>query len=379
MSEIYFDNSATTRPFQRVCEVMAQQAYENYGNPSSLHTRGSRAERTVTAARKTVAASLHAKPEEIYFTCGGTESANLAIFGVTGARRGRHVITTAMEHPCVLRCYEQLEKQGYEVTYLTVDAAGQISLEQLEDSLREDTVLVTAMLVNNEIGSLLPIRSMGELIRRNNPDTVFLVDCVQGYCREDFSAAWCDGAFFSAHKIHGPKGTGALYLKKGVRLSGYLFGGGQERGLRSGTENVPGIAGFAEAVSKMLPDRQKNEERMRQVKEVLRRGALSLDEVYENSPEDGVAHILNLSFLGVRSETLLHFLEEQQIFVSSGSACASHKPSPSHVLTAIGLPRERIDSALRFSFSGENTAEQAEQCVKALREIVPALRQIKRK
>lgn len=379
MNEIYFDNSATTRPFREVCGVMARQAYENYGNPSSLHTRGSRAEKEMTEARKMIAASIGAKQDEIYFTSGGTEGANLAIFGVTGARRGRHVITTNMEHPCVLRCYEKLEKSGYEVTYLAVDSRGQIDLDRLANSLREDTALVTAMQVNNEIGSVLPIEEMGRLIRRKNPETVFLADCVQGYCREEMKAGWCDGAFFSAHKIHGPKGTGALYLRKGVRLAGHVFGGGQERGIRSGTENTAGIAGFAKAAELMLARRPEIMEQMRQVKQVLLEGALGIKDVYENSPADGSVHILNLSFLGVRSETLLHFLEERGIFVSSGSACASHKPSPSHVLTALGLPRERIDGALRFSFSGENTVEQAEECVQALREIVPALRRIKRK
>lgn len=379
MKEIYFDNSATTRPFREVCECQAEQAYENYGNPSSLHTRGSRAEKVMTAARKTVAASIGAAAEEILFTSGGTEAANLAIFGITAAKRGRHIVTTAIEHPCVLRCYEQLEKRGYEVTYLPVDQAGQINPEQLEHSLRPDTVLVTAMLVNNEIGSLLPIRDMGGIIRRKNPETVFLADCVQGYCREELKAAWCDGAFFSAHKIHGPKGVGALYLRKGIRLGGHIFGGGQERGLRSGTENVPGIAGFAKAVELMLPKRRENELAMGQVKQTLRQGLLGMEDVYENSPEEGVSHILNLSFLGVRAETLLHFLEERGIFVSSGSACSSHKPNPSHVLTAMGLSRDRIGSALRFSFCGENTVEQAEECVKAVREIVPALRQIGRR
>ena len=376
--EIYFDNSATTRPFFEVCECMAKEAYENYGNPSSLHTRGSRAEKILTEARRVVASSIGAKPEEIFFTSGGTESANIGIFGITGAKRGRHIITTQMEHPCVLRCYEQLEKQGYEVTYLNVDSQGQISLTQLADSIRPDTVLVTAMLVNNEVGSLLPIREMGATIRRINPETLFLVDCVQGYCKEEFKATWCDGAFFSAHKIHGPKGIGALYLRKGVRLANHVFGGGQEKNIRSGTENTPAISGFSLAIKKMLEEQQVRSEQMKQVKETLCQGALTLPDVVENSPSDGCSHILNLSFLGIRSETLLHFLEDKGIFVSSGSACASHKPSPSHVLTAMGVSREGIDSAIRFSFSGENTVEQAKECVKVLHEVVPALRMIRR-
>ncbi len=376
--EIYFDNSATTRPFEEVCECVAKEAYENYGNPSSLHTRGSRAEKILTETRRTIASSIGAKAEEILFTSGGTEGANIGIFGITGAKRGRHIITTKMEHPCVLRSYEALESRGYEVTYLTVDSQGQISLNELSDSIREDTVLVTAMLVNNEVGSVLPIREMGAVIRRKNPDTLFLVDCVQGYCKEEFRASWCDGAFFSAHKIHGTKGVGTLYLRKGVRMANHVFGGGQERGIRSGTENTPAIAGFGVAVKKMLAEQQTRLEQMKQVKETLRQGILSLPDVTENSPEDGCSHILNISFLGIRSETLLHFLEDKGIFVSSGSACASHKPSPSHVLTAMGLSRERIDSAIRFSFSGDNTPQQAEECVKVLHEVVPALRMIKR-
>ncbi|MBE7042784.1 MAG: cysteine desulfurase [Ruminococcaceae bacterium] len=376
--EIYFDNSATTRPFSVVCECMAQTAYENYGNPSSLHTRGSRAEKILTEARKQIASSIGAKPEEILFTAGGTESANIGIFGITGAKRGRHIISTKMEHPCVLRCYEELEKRGYEVTYLNVDSCGQISLEDLAAAIRSDTVLVTAMLVNNEVGSVLPIREMGTIIRKANEDTLFLVDCVQGYCKEEFKASWCDGAFFSAHKIHGPKGVGALYLRKGVRLANHVFGGGQERNIRSGTENTPAIAGFSVAVKQMLSDQQDRLKQMKKVKEVLRQGAMTLPDVAENSPSDGCSHILNLSFLGIRSETLLHFLEDKGIFVSSGSACASHKPSPSHVLTAMGVSREGIDSAIRFSFSGENTPEQAEECVKVLHEVVPALRMIRR-
>ena len=376
VNEIYFDNSATTQPLREVCEIMTRQAYENYGNPSSLHTRGSRAEKAITAARKTIAASIGAKPEEIIFTSGGTEAANLGIFGVTSTRRGKHIITTEIEHPCVLRCYEQLEKKGYETTYLPVDRTGQISVNQLCNSIREDTVLVTVMLVNNEIGSLLPVKEIGEMIRRKNPETVFLTDCVQGYCREKLKADWCDGAFFSAHKIHGPKGIGALYLRKGIRMGAHMFGGGQEKGLRSGTENVPAIAGFAKAVELLLARREENETGMRQVKQTLRKGLLSMEDVYENSPQEGVSHILNCSFLGVRSETLLHFLEDRGIFVSSGSACSSHKPNPSHVLTAIGLPREPVDSAVRFSFCGDNTVHQAEECIKALREIVPVLRQM---
>lgn len=376
--EIYFDNSATTRPFSEVCERMAKEAYENYGNPSSLHTRGSRAEKILTEARKIIASSIGAKPEEIFFTSGGTESANMGIFGITGAKRGRHIITTKMEHPCVLRSYEALEKQGYEVTYLNVDSKGKIVLTELSDAIREDTVLVTAMLVNNEVGSVLPIKEMGTIIRRKNPDTLFLVDCVQGYCKEEFQASWCDGAFFSAHKIHGPKGIGAFYLRKGVRVANHVFGGGQERGIRSGTENTPAVAGFGVAVKKMLSEKEARVIQMKQVKDALKKGAMILPDVVENSPEDGCSHILNLSFLGVRSETLLHFLEDKGIFVSSGSACASHKPSPSHVLTAMGVSREGIDSAIRFSFSGENTAEQAEECVKVLHEVVPALRMIKR-
>lgn len=376
--EIYFDNSATTRPFSEVCSAMAQEAYENYGNPSSLHVRGSRAEKSVTSARKTIAASIGAKPEEIIFTSGGTESANIGIFGIASAKKGRHIITTAMEHPCVLRCYEELERQGWEVTYLRVNEQGQISMEELKDRIRPDTALVTAMLVNNEVGSVLPIQEMGKLIRQANSDTLFLVDCVQGYCREEFHASWCDGAFFSAHKIHGPKGTGALYLRKGIRLSGRVFGGGQEKNIRSGTENTAAIYGFGIAVNQILKNRSASLCQMKEVKEVLRKGALALPDVAENSPEHGCNHILNLSFSGIRSETLLHFLEDRNIFVSSGSACASHKPNPSHVLTAMGLPKERIDSAVRFSFSGENTVEQAQKCVQALHEIVPALRKIRR-
>lgn len=377
--EIYFDNSATTRPFLEVCETMTEVAYQNYGNPSSLHTRGSDGEKSLTAARKEIASSIGATPQEIIFTSGGTEAANLGIFGMTGAKRGRHIITTKMEHPCVLRCYEQLEKQGYEVTYLEVDGEGQISLGQLEESIRPDTVLVTAMLVNNEVGSVLPVQKMKQVIAKNNPDTFFLVDCVQGYCKQEFSASWCDGAFFSAHKIHGPKGVGALYVRKGVRLAPHLLGGGQERGLRSGTENTPAIAGFGVAVKKMREEQQNRLTRIAKVKDIVKQGALALPDVLENSPKEGCSAILNLSFLGVRSETLLHFLEDRGIFVSSGSACASHKPNPSHVLTAMGLSRERIDSALRFSFSGENTEEQAHLCVQALQEILPALRMIKRK
>ncbi len=376
-NEIYFDNSATTRPYQEVCRVVADTMYGEYGNASSLHRRGLRAERILQGARETLAGALSARTDEITFTSGGTESANLAIFGVTAAVRGRHVVTTPIEHPCVRNPFLQLEKNGYEVTWLRVDENGFADLAHLERSLREDTALVSVMHVNNEVGSVAPLEEIARLVRRKSPRAVLMADAVQSFGKLPLRADWCDVLTMSAHKIHGPKGVGALYLKKGTRFRPTLFGGGQENNLRPGTENIPAIAGFAEAVRLTFAGREEKMRHVAAVKDYLAEGIVKTipDTVINNQAFDKSApHILNVSFLGVRSETLLHFLEERGIFVSSGSACSSNKPELSHVLLAMGCEKNRIDSAIRFSFCADNTIEEAGRCLAVLREVVPQIR-----
>lgn len=377
-NEIYFDNSATTRPYKEVCDVVAETMYGEYGNASSLHRRGLCAERILQGARETVAGALSARADEITFTSGGTESANLAILGVTAAVRGRHVITTPIEHPCVRNPFLQLEKNGYEVTWLQVDENGFVDLDHLERALREDTALVSVMHVNNEVGSIAPLEEISRLVRQRSPRAVLMADAVQSFGKLPLRADWCDVLTVSAHKIHGPKGIGALYLKKGTRIRPILFGGGQENNLRPGTENIPAIAGFAEAVRLTFAGREEKMRHVAAVKNHLAEGIVKTipDTVINNQAfEKSAPSILNVSFLGVRSETLLHFLEERGISVSSGSACSSNKPELSHVLLAMGCQKNRIDSAIRFSFCAKNTLEEADRCLAVLREVVPQIRE----
>lgn len=385
--ECYLDNSATTRCTKSVAQVMTEVMCGAYGNPSSLHHKGVEAERYVREARETIAKILKCTPKEIFFTSGGTESDNLAIRGAAyaNARQGRHLITTSVEHPAVLNTMQYLEQQGYEVTYLPVDEYGRVRLSDIEAAIRPDTILVSMMHTNNEIGALEPIAEAGELIKRVNPNTLFHVDAVQGYGKSRIyvKRMKIDMLSVSAHKIHGPKGIGFLYVGDRVKIRPIVFGGGQERGLRSGTENVPAIAGMAQAAEEIYQNLDEDVERMYGLRARLEDGIRRLENVRFNTlpGRESAPHVLSVSFAGVRSEVLLHALEDKGIYVSAGSACASNHPetSGSATLRAIGLEKELLNSTIRFSLSAFTTEEEIDDTVQALGELVPMLRRYTRR
>lgn len=377
-NEIYLDNSATTRQYDEVTALVAEAAANTYGNPSSLHRKGIEAEKLVAAARETIAASFGAEPKEIIFTSGGTESNNLAIKGYLDAnpRKGKHIITTKIEHPSVLELYKHLESCGYDVDYIGVDGSGRILLDELKAKIRTDTALISIILVNNETGVIQKAAEIAAIRDRGNPQTVILLDAVQAYGKMQINPArsGIEMISVSSHKIHGPKGIGALYASKKIRLKPLLFGGGQESLLRSGTENVPGIAGFGLAAKLTF---EKLEESHAKVAGLKKRFVGLLEETdltYKiNSPADTSPFILNIAFDNLRAEVLLHHLEQKGIYVSTGSACSSHKNTRSHVLSAMELPQQLIDGSIRFSFSGYNTEEEIETTVEALKEIIPLI------
>ena len=382
--EVYLDNSATTACFEEVAQLMHKILCEDYGNPSSLHHKGVEAEAYLRYANETFARLLKVNEKEIFFTSGGTESDNIALIGAAMAnhRTGRHLITTKIEHPAVLQPMAYLEDQGFEVTYLSVDRQGRISLEELEQAVRPDTILVSIMHTNNEIGTLQPIAEAGALIKRKNPATLFHVDAVQGFGKTHIypGKMHIDLLSASGHKLHGPKGIGILYMREGAKVRPITYGGGQQRGLRSGTENLPGIAGFAKAAEMVYQDMEIDVDRMYALREELTKGVRSLDDVIINGcpGREGAAHIVSASFRGVRSEVLLHALEERGIYVSAGSACAAHKPQPSANLKAVGVEKELLESTIRFSLSGFTTGEEIAYTCRNLEEIVPKLRRYTR-
>lgn len=383
--EIYLDNSATTMCYPDVAELTNTIMTQDYGNPSSMHHKGLVAERYVRSATEKIAATLRADSSEILFTSGGTESDNLALIGTARAnvRMGRHLITTGIEHPAILETMKYLESEGFEVTCLPVDENGIVRLEDLENALRSDTILVSMMYVNNEIGAVEPIAEAGALIKMVNPRTIFHVDAVQGYgkfriCPKNMGI---DLMSVSGHKIHGPKGVGFLYIRSGAKISPILYGGGQQKGMRSGTENVPGIAGLARAAEEIYSDFDKENARMRDLKNYFVH-ALSekLEDIRFNGKtnEESAPHIISVSIRGVRAEVLLHALEDKEIYVSAGSACASNRPHVSETLKAIHLENELLESTLRLSMSVFTTKEQMDYTIQALCDIVPMLRRYSR-
>lgn len=382
--EVYLDNSATTACFAEAAQLMHRVLCEDYGNPSSLHHKGVEAEAYLRYAEETFTKILKVNEKEIFFTSGGTESDNIALIGAVMAnhRRGRHVITTRIEHPAVLQPMAYLEDQGFEVTYLSVDRQGRISLDELADAIRPDTILVSIMHTNNEIGSIQPIAEAGALIKQKNPQTLFHVDAVQGFGKVRLypKKMQIDMLSASAHKIHGPKGVGLLYLREGAKVSPIMYGGGQQRGLRSGTENLPGIAGFAKAAEMVYESLEQDTDRMYALREQLTDSVGKMEDVVINGcpGREGATHIVSASFRGVRSEVLLHALEERGIYVSAGSACAAHKPQPSATLKAIGVEKELLQSTIRFSLSGFTTQEEIAYTCQSLEEIVPKLRRYTR-
>lgn len=384
--EVYLDNSATTRTFPEVAELMSKIMCEDYGNPSSMHNKGVQAERYVRYGRETLAKILKVNEKEIYFTSGGTESDNLALIGCAMAnyRAGKHLITTKIEHPAILQTMHYLEDQGFEVTYLSVDDKGQISLQELQNAMRKDTILVSIMHTNNEIGAVEPIAEAGRLIKSTNPSTLFHVDAVQGFGKYRIypKRMGIDLLSVSGHKIHGPKGVGFLYIGEKVKIHNIIYGGGQQKNLRSGTENVPGIAGMAKAAEMLYNHLEEDAERLYSLKDYFCEGLRKIPDIRINNPEgmEGAPHIVSLSVTGVRSEVLLHALEDKGIYVSAGSACSSNKPhtAGSATMKAIKLPEEFLDSTLRFSMSVYTTREELDYTLQVMYDIIPMLRKYTR-
>ena len=388
--EVYLDNSATTQVFPEVAAYMTQIMCQQYGNPSSLHLKGMEAEQILRGAKETLAKILKVNEKELLFTSGGTESDNLELRGVASAyqRRGRHLITTQIEHPAILQTMHYLEEQGFQVTYLPVDANGRIHLEDLQRSMRQDTILVSIMHTNNEVGAQQPIAEAGALIKRMNPNTLFHVDAVQGFGKAKIypKKMNVDLLSVSGHKIHGPKGVGLLYVDEKVRVRPILFGGGQQGNLRSGTENVPGIAGMAMAAKKLYENYDEDVRKLEEFKSFFIDGIQQMEGTRVNGLLPGMPHgegtaphVVSVSFKGVRSEVLLHALEERGIFVSAGSACSARKPQPSATLKAMGISQDLLGSTIRFSFSVFTNQQELEYTLSVLREIVPVLRMYTRK
>ena len=378
--EVYLDNSATTKCFKDVAELMTKIMCEDYGNPSSMHNKGMQAENYIRNAKDIISRNLKVNEKEILFTSGGTESDNIALIGSAMAnyRAGRHLITTKIEHPAILQTMKYLEEQGFEVTYLPVDKNGQIRLEDLEKAIRNDTILVSIMHTNNEIGALQPIEEAGSLIKKINPNIIFHVDAVQGFGKFRIypKRMNIDLLSVSGHKIHGPKGVGFLYINEKIKIKPIIFGGGQQKGMRSGTENVPGVAGLAKAVEMIYADLDENVEQLYCLKEHFIAGVTRIPDIKINglTGKESAPHIVSVSIRGIRSEVMLHALEEKGIYVSAGSACASNKPQTSDTLKAIGVEKELLDSTIRFSFSEFTTLEEIDYTLKAMQEIVPMLR-----
>lgn len=384
--EVYLDNSATTRTFPEVAELMSKIMCEDYGNPSSMHNKGVQAERYVRYGRETLAKILKVNEKEIYFTSGGTESDNLALIGCAMAnyRAGKHLVTTKIEHPAILQTMHYLEDQGFEVTYLSVNDKGQISLQELQNAMRKDTILVSIMHTNNEIGAVEPIAEAGRLIKSTNPSTLFHVDAVQGFGKYRIypKRMGIDLLSVSGHKIHGPKGVGFLYIGEKVKIHNIIYGGGQQKNLRSGTENVPGIAGMAKAAEMLYNHLEEDAERLYSLKDYFCEGLRKIPDIRINNQEgmEGAPHIVSLSVAGVRSEVLLHALEDKGIYVSAGSACSSNKPhtAGSATMKAIKLPEEFLDSTLRFSMSVYTTREELDYTLQVMYDIIPMLRKYTR-
>lgn len=383
--EVYFDNAATTKIIPEVREIMLETMDVEYGNPSSMHLKGVEAEKYVRYARNVISRQLKCEPKEIIFTSGGTESNNLALIGIALAnkRAGNHIITTGIEHASVYNPVLYLQELGFRVTFLRVDKKGKVDLTHLRESLCEDTILVSAMAVNNEIGAVEPIEEMGNIIKEYNKEhgkkIRFHVDAVQAFGKQVIfpKRIGVDAMSISGHKIHGPKGSGALFVDGSVKIKPILYGGGQEKGMRSGTENTAAIAGIGKAAEVICGRLDENREKMNAAKITLIQGATAIEGVTDNSGE--ATHIASLSFEGVRSEVLLHALEEKGIYVSAGSACSSNHPAISGVLKAIGIEKDLLDSTLRFSFCEYNTVEEAEYTVKVLQQLLPVLRKYSRK
>lgn len=383
--EAYFDNSATTKVLDCVKDAVVDAMCVNYGNAAAKHRKGVEAENLIREAKKAIADTLKVQEKEILFTSGGTESNNTALIGTALANRraGKHLITTGVEHPSIYNTMSFLEKMGFEVTYLPVDHLGHISLEALEKAIREDTILVSVMYVNNEVGAVEPIEAISQCIKKKNPKTLFHVDAIQAYGKYKIrpKKQGIDLLSVSGHKIHAPKGVGFLYIRDGVKIRPILFGGGQQKGMRSGTENVPGCVGLGVAAREAYKDFDARIEKLYTLREHLIAGLKPLGGVTINGSEDrtNAPQIVSASFEGVRSEVLLHALEDKGVYVSSGSACSSNHPGISGTLKGIGVKKELLDSTIRFSLGDLNTEEEVDYAIGVLGELLPVLRRYQMK
>ena len=382
--EAYFDNSATTRVLDSVKDIVVKTMTEDYGNPAAKHRKGMEAEQYIREARKIIADSMKVQEKEILFTSGGSESNNMALIGTAWAnqRAGKHIISTAIEHPSVYNPLGVLEELGFEVTILPVDHDGHISLKELEEAIRPDTILVSTMYVNNEVGAVEPVEEISRVIKAKNPSALYHVDAIQAYGKYVIrpKKQGIDLLSASGHKIHGPKGTGFLYIDEKVKIKPIIYGGGQQKGMRSGTENVPGCAGLGLAAKMVYTDHDAKIDKLYAIKDRMVKGLQAMDgvTVHGLTGRDSAPQIVAAGFEGVRAEVLLHALEDKGIYVSSGSACSSNHPGVSGTLKGIGVKDSLLDSTLRFSFGAFNTEEEVDYCLEVLNELVPMLRRYRR-
>ncbi len=381
---IYFDNSATTKVFPEVSELVIKIMTEDYANPSAKHVKGMEAENYIKEARERIAKTLKVDGKEIIFTSGGTEANNMALIGGARAnqRKGKHLITTKIEHPSVYNAMATLEEEGFEISYLNVNEDGHISLTELKELIREDTILISIMQVNNEMGAVQELEKIGKLIKEINENTLFHVDRIQSYGKYEIrpKREYIDLLSVSGHKLHAPKGVGFLYIKDGVKIKPLIYGGGQQWNMRAGTENVPGVAGLGLAAKMMYENHQEKVANVISLKDRMIDGLNKLDKVKVNSKKGELSapQIVSASFEGVRSEVLLHALEDKGIYVSSGSACSSKNPNIGGTLKGIGLDEKYLDGTLRFSFGSFNQVEEIDTCLHVLGALLPMLRRYQR-
>ena len=383
--EVYFDNSATTRCYDSVKDIVVKAMTEDFGNPSAMHLKGVEAEKYIKSSAESLARLLKVQEKEILFTSGGTESDNLALIGAAFAnkRSGNHIITTSVEHPAVSQPALFLQEQGFEVTYLPVDSRGVVKMDALKAVLREDTILVSVMYVNNEVGAVMPVEEIAALVHEKSPKALFHVDAIQAFGKYRIypKKMGIDLLSVSGHTIHGPKGVGFLYINEKAKIQPQILGGGQQGGMRSGTDNVPGIEGLGAAAVEIYKNLEENVENMYRLKEHIAQGLEKIGDIRINGMDlrEGAPQILSISVMGVRSEVLLHSLEERGIYVSAGSACSSHKRKPSATLAAMGMSKDQIESTVRLSFCEENTIEEADYFLQVMGELVPMLRRYSRR
>jgi cysteine desulfurase len=386
--EAYLDNAATTCPFPQVRDIMMETMENEYGNPSSLHMKGVNAEQYVKQARKVIAKALKVTEKEIIFTSGGTESNNQALIGAAMAnhRKGKHIITTKIEHASVHNPLLFLESQGYKISFVSVDKNGHVDMNELLQLMDDETSIVSIMHVNNEIGAVEDIEAIGKAIKEKDASVLFHVDAIQSFGKFKISPKKCniDLMSVSGHKIHGPKGIGFLYIKDKTKINPYIYGGGQQKGMRSGTENVPGIAGLGKAVELIHENHEEKINKLYELKQYFVEQVEMLPDVHVNGCTDmdirqTAPHVVSVTTKGVRSEVLLHALEDKGIYVSSGSACSSNHPALSGTLQAIGLPKDEVESTIRFSFSVFTTKEELDYAIEAMKELLSVLRKYVRR